>query len=299
MVTTSAAPPPRDLYPFEGRRFDRGGGIRMHFHDEGQGPPVVLLHGNPSWSFLWRDLVKDLRRDHRCVAPDHVGCGLSDAPGAGDYGYALGDRIADVDALLRHLGIGGRVTLVLHDWGGMIGMAWAARNPDRVARLVLMNTAAFRSPAPVPRELFMAMKPILGPFLVRDLNLFVRGAIRRCTVKPLPQEVADAYRAPHASRARRLSVLRFVRDIPLFPKHPSWPILEETERALPRFAGTPMLLCWGMQDFVFERPFLEEWTRRFPGAEVHRFEDAGHWLLEDAGDRIVPLVRRFLEAHPA
>ena len=126
MVTTSAAPPPRDLYPFEGRRFDRGGGIRMHFLDEGQGPPVVLLHGNPSWSFLWRDLVKDLRRDHRCVAPDHVGCGLSDAPGAGDYGYALGDRIADVDALLRHLGIGGRVTLVLHDWGGMIGMAFDA-----------------------------------------------------------------------------------------------------------------------------------------------------------------------------
>ena len=295
------AAPPRDLYPFDGRRFDRGGGIGMHFLDEGTGDPVLFLHGNPSWSFLWRDLVADLRRNFRCVAPDHVGCGLSDRPAAGAYGYALRDRVDDVDALLRHLGIEGRVTLVLHDWGGMIGMAWAARRPERVARLVLMNTAAFRIPAgkALPRELALARSPLLGPLLVRGFDLFVKGAVRRCTVKPLAPAVAAAYRAPHASFGHRLSVLRFVQDIPLGPGEPSWPLLEEAERALPKFGRTPTLLCWGMRDFVFDGAFLDEWTRRLPGAEVHRFEDAGHWLLEDAGDRIVPLVRRFLEAHPA
>jgi len=273
----------------------------MHYLDEGKGDPVVLLHGNPSWSFLWRDLVKDLRSDFRCIAPDHVGCGLSDQPLDGFYGYRLRNRVDDIDALLESLGVRSRVTLVLHDWGGMIGMAWAARRPDRVSRLVVMNTAAFRIPGgkELPTGLRWARNPLLGPFLVQWLNLFVRGAIRRCTVKPLPPAVAAAYRRPHAALYRRLSVLRFVQDIPLGPRDPSWSILEETERALSRFANVPMLLCWGMRDFVFDGAFLEEWERRFPRAEAHRFEDAGHWLLEDAGDRIVPIVRRFLENHPA
>jgi len=295
------AAPEGGLYPFAPHLFDRGGGIRMHYLDEGKGDPVVLLHGNPSWSFLWRDLVKDLRGGFRCVAPDHVGCGRSDFPGEDRYSYVLKSRVDDLDSLLSHLGISTKVTLILHDWGGMIGMAWAARHPDRVSRLVVMNTAAFRmmEGKALPRELAWARNPILGPLLIRGLNLFVRGSVRRCTVKPLPPEVAAAYRAPHGSWSRRLSVLRFVEDIPLGPGDASWPVLEQTERALPRFGNVPTLLCWGMRDFVFDGDFLAEWTRRFPGAEVHRFEDAGHWLLEDAGDRIVPIVRRFLQAHPA
>jgi len=280
-------------------RFDRGGGIRMHFRDEGSGDPVVMVHGNPTWSFFYRGLVAALRDRHRCVVPDHVGMGLSDRPGDGAYAYTLRTRVDDLEALLEHAGVEERVTLVLHDWGGMIGMAWAARHPDRVARLVVLNTAAFRLPEgkALPRELRWVRSTPLGPLLVRGFDLFVRGSVRRCVARPLPPGVAEQYLRPGGSTDRR-AVLRFVQDIPLRPGDPAWPVLEETEKALPSFRDQPMLVCWGMKDFVFDAGYLAEWTRRFPEAEVHRFEDAGHWVLEDAGAEIAPLVRRFLEAHP-
>jgi haloalkane dehalogenase len=287
--------------PAPGKHFDRGGGVRMHFVDEGAGDPVVMVHGNPTWSFHFRGLVAALRDRFRCVVPDHVGMGLSDKPGDGAYAYTLRTRVDDLEALLEHAGVRERVTVVLHDWGGMIGMAWAARHPDRVARLVVLNTAAFRRPPgkPLPRELWWVRKTPLGPLLVRGFDAFVRGAVRRCAVRrPLAPEVAAQYRMPFGSWADRRAVLRFVQDIPLGPGDPAWPVLEEVEAALPGFAQRPTLLCWGMKDFVFDGDYLAEWTRRFPGAEVHRFEDAGHWVLEDAGEEIAPLVRGFLESHP-
>lgn len=289
-------PPPPDLWPFEGRRFDRGGGIGMHYLDEGSGPPVVMLHGNPWWSFFYRDLVRALRPRFRCVVPDHVGMGLSDAPPDGAYDYTLSSRVEDLGALLEHAAVGGPVTLVLHDWGGMIGAAWAARNRGRVARLVVLNTAAFRLPAGkrLPRELWWVRKTPLGSLLVRGLNLFARGGVRRCVVRPMEPAVRAAYLAPWRNFDRRRAALRFVEDIPLRPGDRAWPLLEEAEAALPSLRGLPMLVCWGMRDFVFDGEFLAEWERRFPGAAVHRFEDAGHLLLEDAGERVIPLVERFL-----
>ncbi len=295
MKAAPFVPDPR-LYPFRGRVFDRGGGIGMHYLDEGSGPPVVMLHGNPWWSFFYRDLVTGLRDRFRCIVPDHVGMGLSDAPGDGEYDYTLASRVGDLERLLEHLDVREPVTLLLHDWGGMIGMAWAARRPERVARLVVLNTAAFRLPAGkrFPPELHWVRNTPLGPFLVRGLNLFARGGVKRCVATPMTAEVRAAYLAPWRSFDRRRAALRFVQDIPLRPGDRAWPLLEEAEAALPRFAATPMLLCWGMRDFIFDGAFLAEWERRFPAAEVHRFEDAGHLVLEDAGERILPLVRRFL-----
>jgi pimeloyl-ACP methyl ester carboxylesterase len=270
----------------------------MHWVERGSGDPIVLVHGNPSWSFLWRGLLEGLADRGRCIAPDHVGMGLSDRPRGNRYAYSLRSRVDDLDALLEHAGARERVTLVLHDWGGMIGMAWAARHPERVARIVACNTAAFRLPAgkPLPRELWWVRNTPLGPLLVRGFNLFVRGAIRRCTVRPLPPETAAAYAAPYRSWSDRRAVLRFVEDIPLAPGERSWPVLEATEAALPSFRDRPMLLAWGMRDFIFDGDFLEEWIRRFPDAEVLRLEEAGHWLTEDVD--LVPAVRAFLDRHP-
>ena len=139
----------RHLYPFESRWLDIQG-HRYHYVDEGAGEPVILVHGNPTWSFFFRGLITELRESYRVIAVDHIGCGLSDKPGDADYGYFLERRVADLDALLDHLQLGDNLTFGVHDWGGMIGMAYASRHPNRIARLVVLNTAAFPLPATKP-----------------------------------------------------------------------------------------------------------------------------------------------------
>lgn len=308
----------RDLYPFEGHFLDRNG-LRYHYLDEGRGEPVLMLHGNPTWSFYYRNLITALRADHRCFVPDHVGCGLSDKPGDDRYDYCLQRRVDDLEALTDHLGLADNVTLVVHDWGGMIGMAWALRRPQRIARLVVMNTAAFLPPpAPAPASpvapassrcraqagrLPLRLRLIRNGGLpaalaVRGLNLFSRGAARMATHKGLSREVRAGLTAPYDSWRNRIATLRFVQDIPLRPGDRSYDLVRSVEDNLHRLADVPMLICWGEHDFVFDARFLDEWRRRFPRAEVHTFADAGHYVLEDAGEAITPLVRRFLSAHP-
>mgnify|MGYP003347641861 CR=1 FL=1 len=192
-------------------------------------------------------------------------------------------------------------TLVLHDWGGMIGMAWAVKNPERVRRLVLLNTGAFHLPAskPFPPSLRFCRDSRVGAFLVRGANLFSRAAVRWCcTRRPMPREVREGYLRPYNSWRNRVAVLRFVQDIPLTPGDPSYKLVSETERGLKQFQNTPTLICWGDRDFVFDEHFLAEWKRRLPAAEVYQFADAGHYVIEDAGAEIIPLIQKFLARHP-
>jgi pimeloyl-ACP methyl ester carboxylesterase len=291
-------PVARHLYPFDGQRFDVGGGIRMHTLDEGSGPPVVMVHGNPTWSFYFRRLVQELRSDHRCVVPDHVGMGASDRPGDDLYAYTLQRRVDDLETLLvDRLDLPMPVTLIAHDWGGMIAMAWAARDPSRVKRLVLMNTAAFRLPEGTP---FMGSlrltRSVLGEHLVMRHNAFARGAAKWCVTRPMPKEVRDGYLAPYDTPANRLATLRFVQDIPLEPEDRAYGLLRQVETALEdgAFAHVPTLLFWGMKDFIFGESFLDRWTELMPHAEVVRFPDAGHYVLEDAPEAIVSRVGAFL-----
>jgi pimeloyl-ACP methyl ester carboxylesterase len=283
-----------------GRDLDRGG-LRYHYLDEGEGEPVVMVHGNPSWSFYYRRLVEALSGSYRTIVPDHIGCGFSDKPGDEAYEYSLARRVADLEALLDHLGVDRGITLVVHDWGGMIGMTYAARHPERIARLVILNTAAFHLPPTkkFPTPLWLCRDTPLGAFLVRRLNLFCTGtAWIGCTRRPMSKDVRDAYVAPYDSWEHRVAVHRFVQDIPLRPGDRSYPIVSEVEGRLHWLADTPMLIAWGMRDFVFDRHFLDEWIRRFPGAEVHRFAKAGHYILEDESDAVITLVREFLAGHP-
>ena len=188
------------------------------------------------------------------------------------------------------------MTLVVHDWGGMIGMAWAARHPEAIARLVILNTAAF--PLPSGRGFHLPLRftrTALGGLLVRRFNAFAEGAARTCvTRRPMPREVREAYCAPYDSPANRIATLRFVQDIPLSPADPGYAIVEETAARLPLFHETPTRIFWGERDFVFDEPFLREWERRMPQAEITRFADCGHYVLEDAAEEIVPAVRAFL-----
>jgi pimeloyl-ACP methyl ester carboxylesterase len=284
------------LYPFAGKFFNRGG-LRLHYLDEGQGEAVVMVHGNPTWSFYYRQLALALRGTHRVIVPDHIGMGLSDKPGDDGYSYVLQSRIDDLEALLASIAPEARVTLVLHDWGGMIGMGWAARHPAQVSRIVLLNTAAFHLPPSmkVPLALRAVRDTPLGSLMVRGLNGFARSAaLVGCKRKKLGIELRDAYCEPYDSWANRIGTLRFVQDIPVKPSDPSYALVSSIEASLAAFADTPALICWGDRDFVFTPEVLQEWVRRWPQARVHRFADCGHYVLEDASGEISGLVREFL-----
>ena len=291
---------PTALYPFEGKILDRSG-LRYHYVDEGRGEPVVMLHGNPTWSFYYRRLITSLRDGYRVIVPDHIGMGLSDKPDDRRYTYRLASRIDDLAALIDRLDLRQRLTLVMHDWGGMIGMAYASRHPDRIARLVLLNTAAFHLPASMhlPRSLRLVRDTMLGVLAVRGFNAFSKAAARiGCTRRPLSRELRRAYCAPYDGWANRIATLRFVQDIPLGPDDASYALVSQVEASLPLFRRTPVLICWGEQDFVFTPQVLDLWLERWPHAEVHRFSDCGHYVLEDAADEIPGIVRAFLHAHP-
>ncbi len=275
------------------------GGFRMHYLDEGRGQTVVMLHGNPNWSYYYRNLVTALRDSYRCLVPDHIGCGLSDKPSDDRYEYSLARRVSDLELWLDKLDAARDLTLVVHDWGGMIGMAYATKFPERIRRLVVLNTGAFHLPQtkPVPWQLKLA-RGFLGALLVRGFSAFSRGAVRSCvTRRRMPAEVGRAYCAPYDSWAHRIAVHRFVQDIPLKPGDRGYDLVSQVADTLDRLKDVPMLIGWGDRDFVFDGHFLEEWLRRFPDAELHRYADCGHYILEDAGDELIPLIRTFLDSH--
>jgi len=284
------------LYPFTSRYFALGD-LKLHYVDEGAGDPVVCLHGNSGWSFYYRELIKDLSRTHRVLAPDHIGCGLSDKPDDGGYEYRLERRVDDVEAWLDALDVKRNITLVMHDWGGAIGMGYAVRHPERVSRLVVTNTAAFPMPATMalPLSLWFIRNTRAGGWFVRGLNGFVWGwLITGCKTRRLEASEKAGYLAPYDSYENRIAVLRFVQDIPLSPDDPSFACLSGVADGLSALSDKPMLLLWGEKDFVFGHHVLAEWRRRFPAARVEVFPEAGHLILEDAREESLALIRDFL-----
>jgi haloalkane dehalogenase len=288
------------LYPFTSRHVVRNG-LAYHYLDEGAGEPVLMIHGNPTWSFYFRRLVRGLSGSYRVIAPDHIGCGLSAKPGPDRYDFRLRSRIDDLAYLVQRLGLEKKMTLVLHDWGGAIGLAMALRRPEQVGRLIILNTAAFLPPdgKKLPWQLrVIRSHPLIARTAVLDGNLFVRGALLMAARRPLPRAVRAGLAAPYNCRQNRLATLMFVRDIPLAAADPSYADIAYLDRNLQRFDSVPMLICWGGRDFVFDADYLREWRRRFPAAEIHTLPDAGHYLLEDAPQGILALVNRFLQRHP-
>lgn len=277
-------------------------GLNYHYLDQGSGDPVVMVHGNPSWSFYYRHLVEALSPSYRCIVPDHIGCGFSARPDDSQYTFTLRQRIDDLEALLEHLGLQQNITLVMHDWGGAIAMGYATRYPERIKRLVILNTAAFHLPEVkknIPLALRFARNTRPGAWLIEHLNAFSVGASWvGCTQHPMSSALRAAYQLPYQAKGRSLATLRFVQDIPLKPSDPAYATLSEIQARLPELAQLPTLICWGMKDFVFDKDFLAVWQQLFPEAEVYRFLSAGHYILEDMHEDVVPLVAQFLNKHP-
>ncbi|SFH69620.1 alpha/beta fold hydrolase [Planctomicrobium piriforme] len=280
-------------YPFQSQAIELDG-LRYAYVDEGSGPVVLFVHGNPTWSFAWRKLIQGLTPDYRCLAVDHIGMGLSDKPA--DYAYRIGQHIDNLCRFIETLDLRD-ITLVGHDWGGCIGMGAAAKLPDRFRRFVMMNTAAFRSQR-IPLRIAVCRTPILGPMGVRGLNLFSRAALTMAVAHHdrMTPAVQQGYLFPYDSWAHRIAVQRFVEEIPLRPSHPSYQTLVDVENGLAQFKHHPWQFFWGEQDWCFTTAFLDEWQQRFPNAKTTRFLDAGHYVFEDAHERIVPELRGFLQS---
>jgi haloalkane dehalogenase len=287
-------------YPFTSR-FKNIHGFRMHYVEEGEGRPVVMLHGNPTWSFFYRNLIRELSRKYRVIAPDHIGCGLSEKPGENHYDYTLETRITDFESLIAGLGIDRNLTLIIHDWGGAVGIGYALRHPETVSGIVVMNTAAFFPPHQkgLPPGLALLRKwPSLSGFLIQHLNLFVRGALMIAARKPLSRPVRQGLTAPYDTPANRVATHRFVQDIPVTPADRAWKTIDWMDQNLSLLTHIPLLILWGLRDPVFDPDYFLEWKRRFPDAETHRFPEAGHYLLEDAGDLVLPRILNFLKRIP-
>jgi len=287
----------KDIYPFESRFLKienlNGGDPGYHYIDEGCGEAVVMLHGNPTWSFYYRNLVTALKdAGYRAIAVDHIGCGLSDKPQ--DYEYTLENHIGNFEYFIEKQGLK-NVTLVVHDWGGAIGMGYAVRHPENVKKIIVFNTAAFRSDF-IPFRIDICKIPLFGDIAIRCFNAFAGAAVYMATAKPgrMTDKVKAGYLAPYNNYHNRIATLRFVQDIPMSPGHRSYKTLLDIEEKLGTLKDKPMLVIWGAKDFCFTVEFMKKWKQLFPAADVRNITDAGHYVLEDAHERIIPWVKKFL-----
>lgn len=281
-----SGPPPwlrHDLYPFESH-YAEIDGASVHYLDEGSGPPLLFLHGNPTWSFLYRELINGLSDRYRCVAPDYPGFGLSHpAPG---YGYTPAEHAIVVERLVQRLNLDD-VTLMVQDWGGPIGFAVATRHPDRFSAFVIGNTWAWPKSDPGTQVFSRLLGGPIGGYLIRHRNVFVEkiipGNVKR---RKLPPEVMDAYRGPFPTPDSR-------RPIQVFPHEilGSRPFLAQIEQGLAKLRDRPALLVWPTKDIAFKEPERKRWEQTFPNHQTVILEGAGHYIQEDAADEIIGAIR--------
>ena len=283
-----------ELYPFESKYLELPKSetstelVRMHYVQEGPQDAeqtVICVHGNPTWSFTFRRILKDCSEKHRIVAVDHVGCGLSDKPQK--YAYTLERHVGNLARLIEKLDLK-RITLLVHDWGGAIGLGAALKVPTRIERFVLLNTAAFPPPY-VPWRIAACRTPWLGNFAMRRLNLFARMATTM-TLNRLPSlepRVSAGLLAPYNDWNSRIAIARFVQDITLRKSHATWQLLSNIEQSLGVFANCPTRLVWGMKDWCFRPNCLERLEQLFPHAKTRHLNDVGHYVMEEAADEVI------------
>jgi haloalkane dehalogenase len=285
-------------FPFA-PRYHEVNGFAMHYVDAGAGEPVVLLHGDPTWGYLWRHFIPALSAHRRCVVPDHMAMGKSAVP-RDCYPYRLRHHVSNLEALLLRLDLS-ELTLVLHDWGGPVGLGFATRHPARVKRLVLLNTWAFAPwpGGPLPKMLEIIRSP-RGEKFVLERNGYLEPALVGTTLHPerLTKTALEAYRAPYPTPQSRAALLCWSRDIPVAEGDPSWEDMKRVENGLAQLGRTPTLLVWGMADPVLPPSVLRRWQQVFPGAATHEVHDASHFLQEDAPQEVVGRIEQFLAANP-
>lgn len=284
-------------YPFQSHFLNLSdlphGENQMHYVDEGPldaDESMLMVHGNPTWSFYFRRLISHFSKTVRVVAPDHIGSGASKRPKG--WNYQLKGHIDHLEALVDELELK-NVTLVVHDWGGAIGFGLAVRRPELFKRIVILNTAAFYL-SNIPKRIQMLKTPWLGEVLIRRLNLFAWPATFMASEKPLPNEVKKGYLWPNKNYDQRIGVSGFVKDIPMSKSHPTYQTLVDIESKL-HLLNCPKLIVWGGKDFCFDDKFFEKWMKIYPHSKYRYIAEAGHYVLEDAPEEVLSEIANFME----
>jgi cis-3-alkyl-4-acyloxetan-2-one decarboxylase len=289
----------KELYPFESQYLEiprsetTADWVKLHFVQRGNGDQTVLcVHGNPTWSFTFREILNQVSDTARVIAVDHVGCGLSQKPQ--QYNYSLEQHVGNLARLIEQLDLR-RITLLVHDWGGAIGLGAALKLPTRIERLVLLNTAAFPPPY-IPWRISACRWPWVGNVAMRGMNLFARSALTMTLnrLNQLSPQVAAGLIAPYKDWDSRVAIARFVQDIPTRKSSNTWQILARIEEGLTIFQNRPTRIVWGMKDWCFRPECLERLQKLLPQAKVRRLEDVGHYVMEEASAEVIEELRACL-----
>ena len=272
-------------FPFE-PRYVEAGDVRIHYVDEGprDAPTLLFVHGNPTWSYMWREPIAALsKQGRRCVAFDHMGFGRSDKPPHLGR-YSLQAHIEHARRLVEQLDLSD-VTLVAHDWGGPVGLGAMLDHVDRLSSAVLINTWAWELPSFVPPFIREFRTEGLGEILVLGGNLFVESIPGGMANRDTDPVMMEAYRAPFPDYWSRVGMLAFQRDIPFTERDRSAALMGSIHERLEQL-DIPVTLVWGMRDPVFQPVFMDQWRELFPDARVVELEDAAHFVPEDRPDAV-------------
>lgn len=278
-------------YPFKSN-FLNISNAKLHYLDEGpkDATPIIMVHGNPTWSFYYRNLVKHFSQNYRVIVPDHMGCGLSSKPE--DYQYTLENRVKDLTYLLEELDLK-KYHMIVHDWGGAIGFGHAVLNTEKILSMTVLNTAAFTIDY-IPWQINLCKVKPFGPFAVKYLNSFCYPATFMTTERKLSKLEKAGYMLPYKTASMRKAVVEFVQDIPMKSDHPSYSYLKNIETNLSKLT-CPKMFLWGGKDFCFNDRFFNKWKSIYSDAKYHYFEDAGHYVIEDKKEECMALIKSFLE----
>jgi acyl-CoA synthetase (AMP-forming)/AMP-acid ligase II/pimeloyl-ACP methyl ester carboxylesterase len=261
----------------------------MHYIDEGSGPVILSLHGNPTWSFLYRNVIRELRDSFRVIAPDFLGCGLSDrTPGKR---FKAIDRINQLEEFAQALGLN-KFSMLMHDWGGPLGTGFMLRRLDSIERIIYLNTTLTETES-LPPIIKLAAFPIVGRALTRHTATFVKLTTSMGAHRKLTPDIKEGYLAPYINRKQRDAIWDFVDDIPFDFSHPTYSQMVDIAAGLPEIARKPVKIIWGLRDPCFHREMLSKVAAHFPNAEILEIADASHLVLDDAPQIAIPAIKEF------
>ncbi len=273
-------------YPFDSHYFKTPVG-KMHYVDEGEGDPIVMVHGNPAWSFMYRGLIKEFSKTHRCISCDHIGFGLSDKPL--DWSYLPKDHAKNFDMFMESLDLK-NITLVVVDWGGPIGMSYAVNHPKRIKNLVVNNTWFWSVKGNWYYEMFSGVVGgPFGKFMIKKRNMFVRDVMPAAygDKRKLTPEVMKHYFKPMEKVEERIGCWMFPREV--VGSH-QW--LGSQWKKIKKIKKKNVLIAWGMKDIAFKQKEMNTWKAVFPQARVVTYKDAGHFVAEEKSKELAKEMRK-------